>query len=79
VFNVPLDYLAWTENMAGFIDAANYHAKSLPRVTEKHLWVTGSVSPLALKELNRRGILVHERSEGRLLGTEASVSEYKKR
>ncbi len=79
VFNVPLDYLAWTENMAGFINAVNYHTKSLPRVTEKHLWVTGSVSPLALKELNRRGILVHKRSEGRLLGKEASVSEYKKR
>jgi hypothetical protein len=79
VFNVPLDYLAWTDHMAGFIDAAIHHTTSLPRVTEKHLWVTGSVSPLALKELNKRGILVHERSEGRLLGTEASVPEYIKR
>ncbi len=79
VFNVPLDYLAWTENMAGFIDAAISHTKTLPRVTEKHLWVTGSVSPLALKELNKRGMLVHDRREGRLLGTEASVSEYIKR
>jgi hypothetical protein len=79
VFNVPLDHLAWTENMAGFVDAAIHHTKSLPRVTEKHLWVTGSVSPLALKDLNKRGMLVHERSEGRLLGKEASISEYKKR
>jgi hypothetical protein len=79
VFNVPLDYLAWTKNMARFIDAAIHHTKSLPRVTEKHLWVTGSVSPLALKELNKRGMLVHERSEGRLLGKVASVPEYRKK
>ena len=78
VFNVPLDHLVWTETMAGFVDGANYHVKTLPRVTEKHLWVTGTVSSLARKELNKRGFQVHERSDASLMGGLKSYPKYEK-
>ncbi len=55
VLNVPLDYLVWTENIAKFIDAANFAISKKPGVTEKHLWVTGSVSPVARYQLIQRG------------------------
>ncbi len=78
VFCFPLDHLSWTETMAGFIDAVNYHTMSLRGITGKQLWVTGTVSPLARKELTERGVQVHERMEDRLLETVKVYPNYEK-
>ncbi len=68
VFNAPLDHLAWTESMARFVSAATRQVDAMPDVKAKHLWFTGSVSPLARKSLNRLGWKVHDNAEERLLG-----------
>ena len=66
VFCVPLDYLVWTEPMATFITAANKVIDEAG-AQEKQLWVTGSLSAVARKEMESRGWQVHEHSEARLL------------
>ena len=65
VFCVPLDYLVWTEPMAQFITAANKVIDEAG-AQEKQLWVTGSLSAVARKEMESRGWQVHEHSEARL-------------
>jgi hypothetical protein len=66
VFCAPLDHLVWTEPMGRFITAANKVIdESGPK--KKQLWVTGTFSPRARKELESRGWQVQERSESRLL------------
>jgi hypothetical protein len=67
VFNVPLDHLVWTEPVAGLIAAANQRVSDLTGVQEKQLWVTGTVSARAKKEIESRGWKVQENSEPRLL------------
>ena len=65
VFCAPLDYLVWTEPMAKFITAANKIIDEAgPK--EKQLWVTGSLSAEARKEMESRGWKVQENSETRL-------------
>src|SRR5215470_1823116 len=65
VFCAPLDYLVWTEPMAKFITAANKIIDEAgPK--EKQLWVTGSLSAKARKEMESRGWKVQENSEARL-------------
>jgi len=65
VFCAPLDYLVWTEPMAKFITAANKIIDEAgPK--EKQLWVTGSLSAEARKEMESRGWKVQENSEARL-------------
>ena len=65
VFCAPLDYLVWTEPMAKFITAANKVIDEAgPK--EKQLWVTGSLSAEARKEMESRGWKVQENSEARL-------------
>lgn len=60
VFNVPLDHLAWTANMARVIDAANQQVDGLPGITGKQLWISGTMSALASNSLQERGWQVHE-------------------
>ena len=62
---VPLDYLVWTEPMAQFIMATN-KVIDATGAQEKQLWVTGSLSAVARKEMASRGWQVHEHSEARL-------------
>jgi hypothetical protein len=72
VFNVPLDHLVWTEAMAKLLTAADARVTQLTQPANKQLWVTGTVSARAKKEIETRGWRVQERSEERLL----SWSEY---
>jgi len=65
VFCAPLDYLVWTEPMAKFITAGNKVIDE-SRAKEKQLWVTGSLSTEARKEMESRGWKVQENSEARL-------------
>ena len=67
VFNAPLDHLVWTEPMGRFIVAVNNLVQETSGIKEKHLWVAGTVSPRARKELEKLGWRVQERSEAQLL------------
>lgn len=78
VFNVPLDHLVWTEPIARLITAANQRVTDLPGVKEKQLWVTGTVSARARKELESRGWQVQENSEARLFEWAESYPKYEK-
>src|SRR5262249_29029655 len=64
VVNFPADYVVWTEPMAQWLTAGNELVnKYLSWVKEKHLWLTGSLSPRARKEIESRGWQVHDRAE----------------
>jgi hypothetical protein len=78
VFNVPLDHLVWSEAMAKLLTAADARVTELTRPTNKQLWVTGTVSPRAKKEIESRGWQVQERSEERLLSWSEDYPNYEK-
>ena len=78
VFNVPLDHLVWTEPMAKLLTAADSRVTQLTRPANKQLWVTGTVSARARKEIENRGWQVQERSEERLLSWAESYPKYEK-
>jgi hypothetical protein len=79
VFNLPLDYLVWTEQMAGLITGANQLVNStLPGVKDKHIWLTGTLSPRARKEITSRGWQVHDRAEAQLLNWVETYPDYQK-
>jgi hypothetical protein len=67
VFNVPLDHLVWTDAIAKLLTAADARVTQLTRPASKQLWVAGTVSVRAKKELESRGWQVQERTEERLL------------
>jgi hypothetical protein len=65
----PVDYLVWTQSMGQFAEGANDRVQAVvPGVRRKELWVTGQLSPLALKSLKERGWIVHERNHELLKG-----------
>jgi hypothetical protein len=77
--NLPMDHLVWTETMAKIIKRANNLVNEKGEgFTAKQLWVTGTVSPLARKELTRKGWQVFEQSEAQLLETVKSYPKYQK-
>lgn len=78
VFNVPLDHLVWTDAMAKLLTAADARVTQLTRPASKQLWVTGTVSARAKKEIETRGWQVHERSEDRLLSWSEDYPKYEK-
>jgi hypothetical protein len=78
VFNVPLDYLVWTQEMAQLLTAADGVVNRLTRPANKQLWVTGMVSARAKKEIEGRGWQVQERTEERLLSWAESYPKYEK-
>ncbi len=78
VFNVPLDHLVWTEPIAKLLTSADSRVTRLTRPANKQLWVTGTVSARARKEIESRGWQVHERSEERLLSWSESYPKYEK-
>jgi hypothetical protein len=58
----PLDYIAWTEGMAGHFDRITKRvASDFPKM-KRELWLTGRVSPRTATELQARGWTVHEKS-----------------
>jgi hypothetical protein len=78
VFNLPLDHLVWTEGMAKLLMAADGRVSQLSRPANKQLWVTGTVSAQAKKEIKSRGWQVQERSEERLFSWADSYPKYEK-
>jgi len=78
VFNVSLDHLVWTEAMAKLLTAADNRVTQLTRPANKQMWVTGTMSALARKEIENRGWQVQERSEERLLSWTESYPKYEK-
>jgi len=78
VFNVPMDHLAWTEPMARLITAADQRVSQLTRTADKEVWITGTISPRARKEIESRGWKVQENSEAKLLEWAESYPKYEK-
>jgi hypothetical protein len=78
VFNVPLDHLVWTQDMAKLLTAADARVTQLTRPANKQLWVTGTVSARAKKEIESRGWQLNERSEERLLSWAEEYPKYEK-
>jgi hypothetical protein len=78
VFNVPMDHLVWTEEMARLITAADGRVTQLTRSMNKQLWISGTVSARARKEIEQRGWQVQENSEARLMDWTESYPKYEK-
>lgn len=62
---VEVDYLLWTRPTARLVDAGAAPDASAPGV-RRELWLTGAASPLALREIEARGITVVENAFARL-------------
>jgi hypothetical protein len=78
VFNVPLDHLVWTQDIASLLTAADKRVTELTRPTNKQLWVTGTVSAQARIEIETRGWQLQENSEARLLEWAENFPRYEK-
>lgn len=78
VFNVPMDHLVWTEEMAQLITAADGMVSRLTKPANKQLWITGTMSARARKEVENRGWQVQENSEARLLEWAEAYPKYEK-
>jgi len=68
VFNAPLDYLRWTPQTAEFAARVTALAGMTPGVRAKHLWIEGSASPLARKNLESSGWKVFEGASAKPTG-----------
>ncbi len=66
VFNVPLDHLVWTKDLAALASVVTRKTALMSEVKERHLWVTGTVSPLAKASLEQMGWTVHAGQESLL-------------
>jgi hypothetical protein len=78
VANFPADYVVWTEHMARWMTGANQVVNNLPGVKERHLWLTGSLSPRARKEIASRGWQIHDHAEAQLMNWVETYPDYKK-
>jgi hypothetical protein len=78
VVNFPADYVVWTEAMAQMMTAGNQLVNELPGVKEKQIWLTGSLSPRARKEIESRGWQIHDRAEAQLFSWVETYPDYKK-
>ncbi len=64
--------------MARLVTAADARVTQLTRPVNKQLWITGTMSARARKEIENRGWQVQERSEARLLSWSESYPDYQK-
>jgi hypothetical protein len=78
VVNLPLDYLVWTEPMAQMLILANQMVNELPGIKEKQVWLTGTLSPRARKEIESRGWQVRDRAEAQLFSWVETYPDYKR-
>ena len=58
----PLDYVAWTQGMAGHLDRITKRAKEEFPKAKRELWLTGRASPRTASELQARGWTLREKS-----------------
>ncbi len=78
VFNVPVDYMVWTESLAQLGANIENVVNRLPGITEKQLWVTGTLSPRARAEMEHMNWKVYERTEALVVATDKSYPAYQK-
>jgi hypothetical protein len=78
VFNVPVDYLVWTEAVAEAMDGANQLVNKLPDVRGKQLWLTGTLTSRARMEIENRGWVVRDRTETQLFSAVESYPDYQR-
>jgi hypothetical protein len=77
VVNFPADYVVWTEPMALWMTGANQLVNNLG-VKERQLWLTGTVSPRARKEIESRGWQIHDHAEAQLMNWIETYPDYQK-
>jgi len=77
VFNLPVDYVAWTEEVARVVTNASNLANQLPGVTDRQLWITGTLTPRARAEIQRLNWKVYERNEALIVSTDKPVSYHR--
>ncbi len=77
VFNIPVDYVSWTEEIARVVTTADNLANQLPGISDKQLWITGTLSPRARAEMQRLNWKVYERNEALIVGTDEPVSYHR--
>jgi hypothetical protein len=58
----PLDYVAWTEGVAGHFDRITKAAKKAYPKAKRELWLTGRASPRMASELAARDWTIREKS-----------------
>ena len=63
VFNVPLDYAAWTKGLAIVARTLTQEVALMEDVTGREIWVTGRFSPKAKESLKKMGWAIFENSE----------------
>lgn len=63
VFNVPLDFMAWTKGLEAVASRITQEVARMKDVTGREIWVTGRFSPLAKESLEKMGWSVFEGSE----------------
>jgi hypothetical protein len=78
VVNFPADYVVWTEPMAQMFTAGNQLVNTLPGIKEKQLWLTGTLSARARKEIESRGWQIHDRAEAQLFSWVETYPDYKR-
>jgi len=79
VFNFPADYVVWTDSMAKLMTSANQLVNSnFPGLTDKQVWLTGTLSARAKKEIESRGWQVQDRAETRLMNWVESYPDYQR-
>jgi hypothetical protein len=79
IFVVPLDHLVWTETMGRFLAAANQKVKEVSAVTQKQLWVGGTMTARARQEVEKLGWKVEEQAEARLMAdADQAYTKYEK-
>jgi hypothetical protein len=78
VFNVPVDYMVWTEPLARLAANTDNVANQLPGLTQKELWVTGSLSPKARAEMQRLGWKTYENAEALVVAQDKPTPSYRK-
>ncbi len=67
IATIPLDYLYWIERVDhGSAALARLNLTGRP-INKTELWVTGTLTPRSMQELNSRGIVVRERASEKLL------------
>ncbi len=74
VFNIPVDYVVWSETVGRLVTTADNLANQLPGIKEKQLWVTGTLSPRARAEMQRLNWKIYERNEALIVATDKPPS-----
>lgn len=74
VFNIPVDYVSWTEEVARVVTNATNLAKQLPGISERQIWITGTLSPRARAAMQQLNWKVYERNEELIVATDKPVS-----